>query len=315
LPSASVRRPKCKRQRRIYAATRAITNGSRAPGSVSPIGGAAVLMRCIQSTTLTCSSTDIRQVPEHTTKTTRIRLGWIRLARSATIRPSSALRIAAVKFVARYLAVNVTLRYCHRLRIDIRSCNMQRFKSARNIVSALSPKPVFFLSQARSTQRLFFFLEQASRKRTRAQMAQGPTQRPPCALSISMRPVPADCRRHESYAAAMVVRHMPMTSSYGNAYSMLVSRSSPWYSRPSCSSRRQSGVRGSACSKLMVSSGMPLQERLLRLLRPQPRILPCLMSCKELAGFVPSQTFSKLALGPIEVDQVRPPSAAISCCA
>src|ERR1035441_5868081 len=66
----------------------------------------------------------------------------------------------------------------------------------------------------------FFFLEQASRKRTRAQMAQGPTQRPPCALSISMRPVPADCRRHESYAAAMVVRHMPMTSSYGNAYSL-----------------------------------------------------------------------------------------------
>jgi hypothetical protein len=47
------------------------------------------------------------------------------------------------QLVDRYLAVDVTLRNCHRLEIDIRPLEMQRLKSARNIVSALSPKPVF----------------------------------------------------------------------------------------------------------------------------------------------------------------------------
>jgi hypothetical protein len=48
------------------------------------------------------------------------------------------------QLVDRYLAVDVTLRNCHYLEINIRSFEMQRFKNARNIVSALSPKPVFF---------------------------------------------------------------------------------------------------------------------------------------------------------------------------
>jgi hypothetical protein len=43
-----------------------------------------------------------------------------------------------------YLAVDITLRNCHHLGIDIRSFKMPRFKSAGNIVSTLSPKPVFF---------------------------------------------------------------------------------------------------------------------------------------------------------------------------
>ena len=51
--------------------------------------------------------------------------------------------ITAVQLVDRCLAVDVTLHNWHRLRIEIRSLNTQRFESARNIMSALSPKPVF----------------------------------------------------------------------------------------------------------------------------------------------------------------------------
>jgi hypothetical protein len=47
------------------------------------------------------------------------------------------------QFVERYLAVDVTLRNCHRLSVDIQSLEMQRFKSAHNTVSTLSPVPVF----------------------------------------------------------------------------------------------------------------------------------------------------------------------------
>ena len=47
------------------------------------------------------------------------------------------------ELVERYLAVDVTLRNCHRLSVDIQSLEMQRFKSAHNTVSTLSPVPVF----------------------------------------------------------------------------------------------------------------------------------------------------------------------------
>jgi len=62
------------------------------------------------------------------------------------------------QLVNRYLAVDVALRNCHRLSIDFRSFEMQRFKSPRNIVSTLSLKPVF--SWAKLAQRdIFFFLQ------------------------------------------------------------------------------------------------------------------------------------------------------------